>query len=91
MRQLEEVLHSLQQLWEKFDIAEWFLENGANVNFADPEGNTALHYAIKRKYEFGHIKLLFQFGAEFNKDNKDGISPKKIAELNNQKKIFESF
>ena len=78
-------------LWKKFDIAKWFLENGANVNFADPEGNTALHYAIKRKYKIEQIRLLLQFGAGFNKENKDGISPKKIAELNNQKKILNLF
>jgi hypothetical protein len=78
-------------IWKKFDIAQWFLENGANVNFADSEGNTALYYGIKRKYKIEYIRLLLQFGAEFNKENKDGISPKKIAELNNQKKILNLF
>jgi hypothetical protein len=77
--------------WKRFNIAEWFLTNGANINFADSEGNTALFYAIKRKYKIEYIKLLIQFGADFNKKNKDGISPKKLAELNSQKKILKLF
>ena len=71
--------------WKRFNIAEWFLKNGANINFADSDGNTALYYAIKRKYKIEYVKLLLQFGADFNKKNKDGISPKKLAELNSQK------
>lgn len=52
MRQPEEVLHSLHPFMQKIrDSAMVFLENGTNVNFADPEGNTALYYAIKRKYK----------------------------------------
>jgi ankyrin repeat protein len=46
----------------------------ANINFVDSEGNTALFYAIKEKIKIEYIKLLMQFGADFNK-NKEGISP----------------
>ena len=77
--------------WKRFQIAEWFLQNGANINFADPEGNTVLFYAIKRKYKIEQIRLLLRFGADFNKENKAGISPKKLAELNGQKKILKEY
>jgi len=77
--------------WKKFNMAEWFLKNGANVNAVDNDGNTALFHAVKRKYKTEHIELLLQFGADFNKENKDGISPKKLAELNRQKKILSLF
>jgi hypothetical protein len=77
--------------WKRFNIAEWFLQNGANINFADAEGNTALFYAVKRKYKIEYIKLLLRFGADFHTENKDGVSPKKLAEINNQKRILKLF
>ena len=77
--------------WKKFDVGKWFLKNGANVNAFDNDGNTALFYAVKRKYKIENIELLLQFGADFNKENKEGISPKKLAELNRQNKILNLF
>jgi hypothetical protein len=77
--------------WKRFEIAEWFLSNGADVNFADKDGNTALFYAVKRKYKLDQIRLLLKFGADFNKENKQGISAKKFAEQNNQTGILKLF
>lgn len=77
--------------WKKFKVAEWFLKNGANVNFADNKGNTALFYAVKRKYEMERIQLLLQYGAHPAIENKEGISPQKFAELNRQRKILQVF
>jgi ankyrin repeat protein len=78
-------------MWKRFTIAQWFLKNGAAINFADSLGNTALFYAVKRKYNIEYISLLVQFGADFDKKNNDGISPKRLAELNSQKKILGLF
>jgi hypothetical protein len=77
-------------MWKKLNMAEWFLKNGADVNFVDSEGTSALLYAVKRNYEIENVKLLLQFGADFNKE-KDGLSPKKLAELNGQKKNLNLF
>ncbi|MFC0516107.1 ankyrin repeat domain-containing protein [Mucilaginibacter angelicae] len=77
--------------WKRFEVAEWFLKNGADVNFADKEGSTTLFYAVKRKYKLDQIRLLLKFGADFNKENKHGISPKKLAEQNNQTGILKLF
>ncbi|UOE51727.1 ankyrin repeat domain-containing protein [Mucilaginibacter sp. SMC90] len=77
--------------WKRFEIAEWFLKNGADVNFADKDGNTTLFYAVKRKYKLDQIRLLLRFGADFNKENKQGISAKKFAEQNNQTGILKLF
>jgi hypothetical protein len=74
--------------WKRFPVAEWFLQNGADVNFADKKGNTALYYAVKKKYQIEQIQLLLKFGADWNKENDKGISAKKLAELNRQRKIL---
>jgi len=77
--------------WKKFKAAAWFLKNGADINFADEEGNTALFYAVKRKFEIEQIQMLLKYGADFNKENKAGISPKKLADANRQRKILGLF
>ena len=77
--------------WKRFAVAEWFLKNGADVNFADKKGDTALFYAVKRKYLVEHIQLLLRFGADWNKENNEGITPKKFAESNRQRKILGLF
>ncbi len=77
--------------WRKFNVAEWFLQNGANVDFADEKGNTALWYAVKKKYKEEQIGVLLRFGADIGKENTEGISPKRLAEMNHQKKILSLF
>lgn len=77
--------------WKRFEVAEWFLSNGANVNFADKDGNTALFYAVKRKYKLDQIRLLLKYGADFNIENKQGISARKLAEQNNQTGVLKLF
>lgn len=77
--------------WKKFMVAEWFLQHGANVNFADIKGNTALFYAVKRKYKTVHIQMLLQYGTDCQKENSEGVSPKKLAEQNHQRNILQVF
>ncbi|HEY4327053.1 MAG TPA: ankyrin repeat domain-containing protein [Mucilaginibacter sp.] len=76
-------------MWRKFQVSEWFLKNGVHVNAVDLKGNTALFYAIKRKYPVEYIEMLLRYGADCNQENKEGISPKKLAELNRQAKILK--
>lgn len=77
--------------WKRLRIAEWLLENGADVNSTDSEGNTTLHLAVKRKFKLEHIALLMRFGADPDKENKEDLSARKLAELNNQKKVLSLF
>ncbi|RAP75748.1 ankyrin repeat domain-containing protein [Paenibacillus montanisoli] len=77
--------------WKRFGMAEWFLKNGTDVDFADPDGNTALHQAIQRNYRLENIQLLLRYGADFNQTNKEGESPKTLAERNNRTKLLRLF
>jgi ankyrin repeat protein len=77
--------------WKRFEMAEWFLKNGADVNFADKDGNTMLFHAVKRKYKLDQIRLLLKYNADFNKENKHGISAKKLAEQYKQTGVLKLF
>jgi hypothetical protein len=35
--------------------------------------------------------MLLKYGADINKENREGISPKKLAETNHQRKIMKLF
>jgi ankyrin repeat protein/catechol 2,3-dioxygenase-like lactoylglutathione lyase family enzyme len=54
------------------------LDKGADVNEADPQGNTALHYAAQRG-EDDVVRLLVSHGAKLNLPNKQGRTPLDLA------------
>ncbi len=74
--------------YRKFNIAKWLLVNGVNVNTVGYNGDSVLYYAIRDNHHLSHIKLLLQYGANPDLENKDGISPRKLAiEMNNKKLV----
>jgi uncharacterized protein len=74
-------------LWKRFSIAEWFLRHGADVNARDQHGNTALYYAIKRKFPPDKILLLLKYKADVYSKNYEGVSPLSLAQLKGPKSI----
>lgn len=54
------------------------IENGAEINIKDNDGNTPLHYAAKRGF-MGIIRLLVENGADINAKNNDGQTPNDIS------------
>jgi catechol 2,3-dioxygenase-like lactoylglutathione lyase family enzyme len=75
-------------MWKKLAVAQWFLENGAEVNTTDEHGNTALFYAVSKKYSLDFIELLLRHGANAHQQNKEGVSPMRVAEQNKQKRLL---
>lgn len=71
-------------LWKRFTIAEWFLRQGVDVNVADSDGNTAIYYAVKRKYKMEHVQLLLHYGADVHQKNKAGVSARDLAVQTNR-------
>ena len=55
-----------------------YLNNGANVNFQDHNGNTALHLAVENNH-FDIIKLLLERGASMTIQNQAGNTALDIA------------
>jgi len=62
------------------------LESGENVNGANEQGNTALHYAIATD-NAELSQLLLAYGADFNAANGKGWSPLKIAQTKQLKNV----
>lgn len=79
--------------WKKFRVAEWFLQNGVDVDEADEKGNTPLYNAVamKRKYEIDDICLLLRYGADIDKPNSEGISPRTRAERDRRRSVLDLF
>jgi ankyrin repeat protein len=55
-----------------FRAAEALLERGANVNFQDSQGMTALHYMLKKDSDKRHFRTLLRHGARGDLKNDKG-------------------
>ena len=58
----------------RFKSAEFLLGAGANVNFQDSRGKTALHYALEKAYEPTKVRLLMRHGASPDLVDDKGVS-----------------
>ncbi|MBW5388945.1 ankyrin repeat domain-containing protein, partial [Brachyspira hampsonii] len=66
-----------------YEMVKFLLENGANINTKDNDGNTVLYYNIKYDH-YGKeerlenakkiFNLLIKYGADVNTKNNDGAS-----------------
>lgn len=57
-------------------MVELLLRAGADPNFPDRDGNTALHHAFVHRVDFSIKNLLKKFGANEDLPNKYGETPK---------------
>lgn len=69
---------------------EALLNKGENVNGANAQGNTALHYAVATN-NADMVKLLLKHNADMNAKNNKGWSPLSIAEKKNVGEIYNIF
>jgi ankyrin repeat protein len=58
-----------------FAAAQRLLHHGANVNFQDSKGLTALHYALRKDSPPKHVEMLMRHGADPSLRARDGKSP----------------
>ena len=62
-------------LWKKFRAAKYLALNGANVNYQDRKGKTALHHGVEKEYDPALLTWLVNQGASPDMKDRDGISP----------------
>jgi ankyrin repeat protein len=75
---------------DKPDNVRILLRHGANVNQADAYGNTPLHLAAS-KGQVKMCRMLIEFGAKKDRQNKDESTPEDVAEMENHRAVLMLF
>jgi ankyrin repeat protein len=76
--------------WRKFDAAKVLALSGANVNYQDSRGRTALHHAVEKEFDPALISWLVKHGASPDINDRDGISARLKASRKRDKKFFDA-
>jgi len=74
--------------WSRFVGAERLLRHGANVNFQNSKGLTALHLVLKKNSDRRHVEMLLRHGADPTIKAKDGKSPLDLVRNRRDKTYF---
>ncbi len=72
-----------------FGAAARLLRHGANVNFQDSKGLTALHYALRKDSAPKHGEMLVRHGADPALRARDGKSPLDLVARRRDKTYFD--
>ena len=69
-------LHAIKT--SHFRAANALLDLGADVDFQDQPGMTALHYMLKKRSDERHFRMIANYGARGDLPNRDGVTAKEI-------------
>ena len=74
--------------WSRFTGAQRMLRHGANVNFQNSKGLTALHLVLKKKSDRRHVEMLLRHGADPAIKARNGQSPLDLVRNRRDKTLF---
>jgi len=66
------ILFAIQ--WSRFKAAEELLKRGANPNYQDSRGMTALHCMLKKSVDKKYFRMVLRYGARTDIPNKAGLT-----------------
>jgi len=77
--------------WSRFKAAERLLRHGANVNFQNSKGTSALHALVKKRSDRRHVEMLIRHGADPTLRDAKGVSPLDMVARQRDKSLFHLF
>ena len=77
--------------WSKFPCAKYLVAHGADVNFQDLKGRTALRQSVDREFDPALLKWLVARGASPDINASDGVSARLRASRKRDKRFVLAF
>ena len=74
--------------WKRFDAAKFLATKGADVNFRDKKGKTALHHGVEKDFDPALLAWLVKHGASPDLEDRDGVSPRQRASRKRDKRYL---
>jgi ankyrin repeat protein len=78
-------------MWRRFKAAKALALRGANVNYQDEKGRTALHHGVEREYDPALLGWLVEHGASPDIPDRDGVSARLRASRKRDKRFVAAF
>jgi ankyrin repeat protein len=76
--------------WKRFAAAKAFALNGADVNYQDAKGRTALHHGIEKEFDPSLLTWLVKHGASPDVPDLQGVTARAKASRKRDKRFFEA-
>jgi hypothetical protein len=73
--------------WKKFKAAKFLALKGANVNYQDTNGRTALHHGVEKEFDPAVLKWLVRHGASPDINDRGGVSARLKASRKRDKRF----
>ena len=73
--------------WRKFEAAKFLALRGADVNYQDRKGKTALHIGVEKEFDPALLAWLVKHGASPDIDDKAGVSARLKASRKRDKRF----
>jgi len=74
--------------WQRFDAAKFLATKGADVNFQDPKGRTALYHGVDKEFDPALLRWLVKHEASPDISAHDGVSARLKASRKRDKRFL---
>jgi ankyrin repeat protein len=76
--------------WKRFAAAKALALNGADVNYQDAKGRTALHHGVEKEFDPSLLRWLIKHGASPDMADRQGVTARTRASRKRDKRFVEA-